>query len=229
MIFRMHSSGLHFYDPKKEGFSFVVTVADNMKMFTKREIVGAEKARNLQASLAFPSDTDLKWILKANQVEECPVRPEDAAIANKLWGQSPASLKGKTTRDKPEHVTTDMVEVPKEIRELHRIVTISFDIFFINKIPFFLTLSRKICFSTVTHLANRKIRTIFASFKSIFFYYLQKGFQIMILTADNEFVPLAERLYELPGAPTLNLTSANKHEPYIERRIRVIKERVRSV
>ena len=97
------------------------------------------------------------------------MRPEDAVTTNKLWGKSPASLKGKTTRHKPEHVTTNMVEVPKEIRELHRIVTISFDIFFINKIPFFLTLSRKICFSTVTHLANRKIRTIFAAFKSIFF------------------------------------------------------------
>jgi hypothetical protein len=119
-----------------------------------------------------------------------------------------------------------MVEVPTEIRDLHRIMTISFDIFFINKVPFFLTLSRKICFSTVTHLANQKISTIFTVFKSIFTYYLQKGFQIMTVTADNEFTPLAELLYELPGAPTLNLTSANEHEPYIERRIRVIKERV---
>ena len=31
------------------------------------------------------------------------------------------------------------------------------------------------------------------------------------------------------GAPRLNLTSANEHEPFIERRIRVIKERVRSI
>ncbi len=51
----------------------------------------------------------------------------------------------------------------------------------------------------------------------------------MTVTADNEFAPLAELFYELPGAPTLNLTSANKHEPYIERRVRVVKERVRSV
>ncbi len=60
-------------------------------------------------------------------------------------------------------------------------------------------------------------------------YYLQKGFQIMTVTADNEFAPLGELMYDLPGAPTLNLTSANKHEPFIERRIRVIKERVRAV
>jgi hypothetical protein len=60
-------------------------------------------------------------------------------------------------------------------------------------------------------------------------YYLQKGFQIITVMADNEFAPFAELMYELPGAPTLNLTSANEHEPYIERRIRVVKERTRAV
>jgi hypothetical protein len=60
-------------------------------------------------------------------------------------------------------------------------------------------------------------------------YYLQKGFQIITVTADNKFAPFAELMYELPGAPTLNLTSANEHEPYIERRIRVVKERTRAV
>ena len=209
MTFQMHQSGLHYFDPAKEEFSFVVTVDDNMKMYSKQQITGAEKARNLQASLAFPSDTDMSWILKANQVKECPVNHEDAVAANKIWGRHPASLKGKTARRKPDPVQTDMLEVPTEIRDLHRLVTISIDIFFINKIPFFLTLSRKICFSTVIHLANRKISTIFAAFKSIFTYYLQKGFQIMTVTANNEFAPLAELLYELPGAPTLNLTSAN--------------------
>ena len=79
----------------------------------------------------------------------------------------------------------------------------SIDVFFVNKIPFLLTLSRKICFTTVTHLANQKADTIFAAFRSIFMYYLQKGFQIMTVTADNQFAPLAEMMYDLPGAPTL--------------------------
>ena len=63
MIFKMHSSGLHFYDLKREGFTFVVTVEDNLKSFTKRQILSAEKARTLMAGLAFPSDQDYKWIL----------------------------------------------------------------------------------------------------------------------------------------------------------------------
>jgi hypothetical protein len=36
-------------------------------------------------------------------------------------------------------------------------------------------------------------------------------------------------MIELPGSPTLNLASANEHEPFIERRIRVVKERVRCI
>jgi hypothetical protein len=51
----------------------------------------------------------------------------------------------------------------------------------------------------------------------------------MTVTADGEFLPLEEFLYELPGAPRLNRTAANEHEPYVERRIRVVKECVRVV
>jgi hypothetical protein len=39
MVFKEHNSGLHFYDPKQDAISFVVTVAENMKHFTKRQIV----------------------------------------------------------------------------------------------------------------------------------------------------------------------------------------------
>jgi hypothetical protein len=60
-------------------------------------------------------------------------------------------------------------------------------------------------------------------------YYLQKGFQISTVTADNEFAPFRGLMYVLPGAPTLNLMSVNEHEPYIERRIRVVKEQTRAV
>ena len=229
MVFKEHSSGLHVYNPRHDEFSFVVTVEDNMKHFTKRQIMSAKKARSLLAGLAYPSESDFKWILKSNQVQECPVTAEDAVTATKIWGPDVPSLKGKTTRKTPTTVPTDIVEVPVEIRTLHRMVTLSIDVFFVNKIPFFLTLSQKITFTTVTHLANRKISTIFAALKSIFFYYLQKGFQITTIKADNEFAPLTELLYELPGAPTLNLTSANEHEPNIERRIRVVKERTRAI
>jgi hypothetical protein len=63
MVFKEHTSGLHFYDPRHDAFSFVVTVAENMKPFSKQQSVSAEKARTLLAGMGFPSESDYKWIL----------------------------------------------------------------------------------------------------------------------------------------------------------------------
>jgi len=166
---------------------FVVTVEENMKPFSKRQIVAADKARTLLAGLGFPSEADYKWILRLNQVQECPVTTEDAMVASKIWGPDVPSLKGKTTHRTPPTVRTDIVEIPIEICQLHWIVTLSIDVFFVNKIPFFITLSQKLMFTTVTHLENRKAPTIFKSLKSIFYYYLQKGFHVLTINGDNDF------------------------------------------
>ena len=60
-------------------------------------------------------------------------------------------------------------------------------------------------------------------------YYFQKGFQVTGVTADGEFASLQECMVELPGAPKLNLMSANKHKPFIKHHIHVVKERVCSL
>ena len=122
----------------------------------------------------------------------------------------------------------DFVKVPKDLLKLHREVTLTADIFFVNKIPFFLTLSRKICFAAVNHLSDRTIKTIFKAYEEIHKFYLNRGFHITRMHVDNEFAPLQVLIQSMPGGPRVNLTSANEHVPEIERRIRVVKERARS-
>jgi hypothetical protein len=46
---------------------------------------------------------------------------------------------------------------------------------------------------------------------------------------DGESASLEQFTNLLMGAPQLNLTSGNKHEPFIECRICVVKERVQSI
>jgi hypothetical protein len=58
MLFKMHISGLHYFDPLQDEFTFINTVSENNGTFTKRQIVSADKARDLYASLAYPSDAD---------------------------------------------------------------------------------------------------------------------------------------------------------------------------
>ncbi len=99
----------------------------------------------------------------------------------------------------------------------------------VNKIPFFLTLSRVLYFTTVTHLPDRSLDQIFKALKGIFYYYLQQGFHVTFIMGDGEFISLEQFTNLLMGAPWLNLTSANEHKPFIEHHICVVKERVWSI
>jgi len=63
MEFRMHESGLHYYDPRSNDFAFVSTVSGNKEGFTKRQIKGAEAARALYSTLSYPSWKDFKWVI----------------------------------------------------------------------------------------------------------------------------------------------------------------------
>jgi len=102
MHFRMHSSGLHYYDPQDTNFSFNVnTVSENKMGFTKRQLKGAELARTLYSNLGYPSMKDYKWVIQSNQIKDCPVTVDDVVTAHKIWGKDIAALKGKTTRSTP--------------------------------------------------------------------------------------------------------------------------------
>ena len=71
--------------------------------------------------------------------------------------------------------------------KLHKNVFLTADIFFVNKIPFFLLLSRKIYLTAATHLKSRKVAEIYKAFKEIYVYYLQWNFRITVLHVDGEF------------------------------------------
>jgi hypothetical protein len=73
MVFEMHPCGLHVYYPEKiDGqYGFVQTVADNMKLFTKRQIEGALKAHHLYETLGYPSNADFESVLRAGGIGGC--------------------------------------------------------------------------------------------------------------------------------------------------------------
>ena len=143
---------------------------------------------------------------------------EDVNVALKIWGKNIVALKGKTTWSKPNTVARDSVKIPMDLLKLHKEVFLTLDIFFVNKIPFLLALSRKICFTMVNHLANRTVPQIFAAFKEIHQYYLHHGFCITRVQSDGEFAPLQALVESLPGVPMINLASSSEHVPEIEQK-----------
>jgi hypothetical protein len=83
---------------------------------------------------------DFKWVIRSNQIKDCPVKIQDIDVAMKIWGENIAALKGKTTWRKTHPVAREYVKVPKELLKLHKEIFLTTDIFFVNNIPFFLTL-----------------------------------------------------------------------------------------
>jgi hypothetical protein len=121
------------------------------------------------------------------------------------------------------------VQVPRELLKLQQKVSIAIDKFFVNGQIFFMTYSRKICFTTVTHLVNHMVNGVWAAMHQIYQMYMLRGFHIVEIAGDGEFVWIADQVASLPTNPTLDLAAANEHVSLIERNIRFLKEKVRSL
>jgi len=161
-------------------------------------------------------------------IANCPVTLADINRAEDIWGKNVHALMGKQVKKKPTPVTRDIVKVPKEFMKLHNEVLLCIDIFFVNGIAFFLLLSRVIYYTGTSHLADRKVNTIFKAFKEMFSFYLRQGFHIVMVYADGEFEPLKPMIEALPAALHVNLAAKGEHVADIERRICVVKERARA-
>ena len=145
--------------------------------------------------------------------------------AQNIWREYISALEGKTVQGKPTVVASDCIKIPKDIANLNKTLFLTADICFVNRIPFFISLIRRIDFTGVIYLKGRTAAIIFDVFKAIFRFYFQQGFRIQTVHADGEFGALKYLIQNIPAGPRVNLTRVNKHVPEIERRIRVVKER----
>ena len=100
------------------------------------------------------------------------MKVHDVEVEQKVWGKNIASLKGNTTQRIPNIVFRDQVKVPVVLIKFQKEVFLTCDIFFVNKIPFFLMLSQKIYFTVVNHLENCIVPEIFKAFLLLFLFFL---------------------------------------------------------
>jgi hypothetical protein len=86
-------------------FGFVQTVHDNMKLFSKRQIAGAVKARELYDKSIFPLTSDFRAIVSAVGVPGSDVTIDDVKAAELIWSQSVLKMKENTVRQNGKRLT----------------------------------------------------------------------------------------------------------------------------
>jgi hypothetical protein len=225
--FRESASGLYFSDSADNGIMMVNTVAENRSSYTNADYSRAALARKLQVIIGRLSTKDFIRVVEGNHLPNCPINRHDIMAAEHIFGPDVGSLKGKTVRRAPIGARPLLTTIPAEVMSRYRSVTLCADIMFVNKIPFFVTISRGIKFGTAEMITSRHHKAILGAIKQVCRIYRTRGFRVELLLMDGEFESLRGDMAEL--GITLNTTAKDEHVGEIERYIRTIKERTRCI
>ena len=154
-------------DRHEDSNVLVTTVSNNKTNFSAYDVSRAKLARAIQRRIGRPSIQQYLALVGRNLIPNCPVTVQDIKNAEFIWGPDLGSLKGKTARRQSPAVQTQSYPIPIQIMQQYRMVTLSADIMFVNRIPFLMTISRHIKFGSAGKLDSLENTTILKHFKLV--------------------------------------------------------------
>ena len=155
-------------------------------------------------------------------IVNCPVNFKDVTNAKQIFGPDVLSLKGKSVRRQPSAVIADYVEIPRAILDTLKFVDVSVDLMFVNQFMFFVSVSKRLKFTTIEYIPNHTKGSLITSIDKITRCYRTRDIVVCTLFADPEFAFLEERIKHT----RVNTTAAREHVPEVERKICNIKNRM---
>ena len=158
MEFKEHSLGLYVHDAAFSNttkdkilneqvfeYSFLSTIAANEISYTSCEIKRYQQALDLYRRLGRPSESIFLRILEKNLIYSSGITYADAKLVFHIYGKDPATLMGKTRRKRPPMVPKlKFAALLDSIMALYKHVTISINVFSVNGVKFFHSISDSI-------------------------------------------------------------------------------------
>ena len=127
------------------------TVEGNKEIFTRGEVVRAERARQVAAGFGYPSDGVLIDMIRSEALpREHGVSVDDILRARRIFGPALASVRGKTQRKKPDRIESRVPQASERVD-----LTMEIDVFFVNGLPFLLGVLKPIYYMVVLFLVSR--------------------------------------------------------------------------
>ena len=199
--FQECASGLYFYDTVEDlaivtkhisetviGYSALQTTRENKQLYTKDEILRADKARKYQGLIAWPSTSTFKKYVSDNYINNCDVTVDDIERGILIYGEPLPLLKGKMKRISPrKHPKLTKRPLPFIIAETHRDLNLYVDIMYVNGLPFLISKSGKIIFLASTFLKSRSAKNLLNAISRHCNKYENRGFKITDVHGNNEF------------------------------------------
>ena len=139
-LLRQSENGLYFWNARtfnQEEVVLINTVENNSCRYSNHDYSQAKIYRILKRTICRPSYKDYKTIVSNKHLKNCPLMVEDVKAAEQIFGPEMGCLTGNTVKRTGIAVRTNLTNLPFEILERYRSVTLSGDIMWINGIRFF--------------------------------------------------------------------------------------------
>lgn len=227
---RFHDDmGSLYFEKKRNTFScdlpvhavMDATVAEREKMYTKAELKAARGVREFKRNMACASDHDIEDFITSGVAVNFPYTLQDVRRAAAIYGPDIASLKGKMTSpgpDRPLVVSVDHGE--QRNQELHM------DIFEVSGVSFLLSVMVPLQYTFATHLPGKSLEEMTAAVSGLLRLIQSKQFVVTKIVLDPEGG--LDALKDVLPVP-VNTVAPGTHVPRVERRNRVVKERMRAI
>ena len=154
------------------------TVLESREGFVWWEYKGAREAQRAMHIIGFLSERNFGNMVLSNMIVNCPVTFDDVKNAKLIFSTDATSLKGKSGMRNPDNVVTDYVEIPWKILESRKELEVSTDIMFVNKLPFLVTISKGLKFTTIDYLSNKLEISLVNFINKIVNYYKSHGLYV---------------------------------------------------
>ena len=203
---------------------------ENLKNLSNRQQNAVQKARQLQHALGTPSLEDLKAVIRMNLIRNNPVTTKEIILAEKVYGPDVGTKKGKGTRRRPNQVVDASIELPDELMDLQKEVTVSLDGMEINSVKFMTTIAHDLYYRTAQYISDSVKSQYEKVLNELYTVYKNGDFNIEEIHCDNEFRSVMTE-WAASKNPIIRVNYANpqEHVPRAERNNRVIQERVRAM
>jgi hypothetical protein len=208
--------------------AMVQTVSENLRRYTKREIESAERAREMLGRMGFPSTADAISMISSGSNFDLTAR--DFQRAESIWGRDLASMRGKSVRK--QTVAADLSVKPTIVQQQQ---VLAIDIMFVDKLAFLIGVATPLDLTIATSLLSVDIlkpsRAAAVVKKGILYFIgvlASQNYKTSAIMSDGEGA-VGKIQTELNSLGIeVDISGAGGHVPRVERRIRVVKERLRT-
>ena len=196
------------------------TVKANRLKYTKREVKRADEAMKLRRRLSFPAD---ETITKLQTIINIPTTRKDLVRSVDIYGKDRHSIRGKGTKRKTKTIYMESIYKPSAV-EQH----LNIDIFFIEGEGYLISVLTPLDYIMITRIKNRTTEALRAAVYHHLATAESEDYEVTHILCDGE-KGFAAFFNELRTAGYLiNPAGPGQHVPIVERKIRLVKERVRA-